>query len=73
MTVKEVIRGIGEIGIVPVVRAASFDDATRADEAICAGGVPIDLTEGNWIVWNWCAGRIGFADNASASHGHIPQ
>ena len=41
MTVDEVILRIGEIGIVPVVRAATVDDATRAVEAICAGGIPI--------------------------------
>jgi 2-dehydro-3-deoxyphosphogluconate aldolase/(4S)-4-hydroxy-2-oxoglutarate aldolase len=41
MTIDEVIHRIGEIGIVPVVRAASVDEANRAVEAICAGGVPI--------------------------------
>lgn len=41
MTVDDVIRRIGEIGIVPVVRAATVDEATRAVEAISAGGIPI--------------------------------
>jgi 2-dehydro-3-deoxyphosphogluconate aldolase/(4S)-4-hydroxy-2-oxoglutarate aldolase len=41
MTIEDVIRRIGEIGIVPVVRAANVEDATRAVEAICAGGIPI--------------------------------
>lgn len=41
MTIDDVIRRIGEIGIVPVVRAASVDEATRAVEAICAGGIPV--------------------------------
>ncbi len=41
MTIDDVIRRIGEIGIVPVVRAASVDQATRAVEAICAGGIPV--------------------------------
>jgi 2-dehydro-3-deoxyphosphogluconate aldolase/(4S)-4-hydroxy-2-oxoglutarate aldolase len=41
MTIDEVIRRIGDIGIVPVVRAATVEDATRAVEAICAGGIPI--------------------------------
>ena len=41
MTIDEVIRRIGEIGIVPVVRAATVEDATWAVEAICAGGIPI--------------------------------
>jgi 2-dehydro-3-deoxyphosphogluconate aldolase / (4S)-4-hydroxy-2-oxoglutarate aldolase len=41
MTIDEVIRKIEEIGIVPVVRAATVDEANRAVEAICAGGIPI--------------------------------
>ncbi|MFZ0419827.1 MAG: bifunctional 4-hydroxy-2-oxoglutarate aldolase/2-dehydro-3-deoxy-phosphogluconate aldolase [Candidatus Sulfotelmatobacter sp.] len=41
MTIEDVIRRIGEIGIVPVVRAATTEDATRAVEAVCDGGIPI--------------------------------
>jgi 2-dehydro-3-deoxyphosphogluconate aldolase/(4S)-4-hydroxy-2-oxoglutarate aldolase len=41
MTVDEAIQRIGEIAIVPVIRAASVDLALRAVEAICAGGIPI--------------------------------
>jgi len=41
MTSEEAIRKIGEVGIVPVVRAASVDDAMRAVEAVQAGGIPI--------------------------------
>jgi 2-dehydro-3-deoxyphosphogluconate aldolase/(4S)-4-hydroxy-2-oxoglutarate aldolase len=41
MTIDDVIRRIGEIGIVPVVRAATVDEATRAVQAICAGGISI--------------------------------
>jgi len=41
MTIDDVIRRIGQIGIVPVVRAATVEDATRAVEAISAGGIPI--------------------------------
>jgi 2-dehydro-3-deoxyphosphogluconate aldolase/(4S)-4-hydroxy-2-oxoglutarate aldolase len=41
MTIEDVIRKIGEIGIVPVVRATTVEDATRAVEAICAGGITI--------------------------------
>jgi 2-dehydro-3-deoxyphosphogluconate aldolase/(4S)-4-hydroxy-2-oxoglutarate aldolase len=41
MTVDEVIRRIGEVGIIPVVRAATVEDATRAVEAIHTGGIPI--------------------------------
>ena len=41
MTIDEVIRRIEEVGIIPVVRAASVEEATRAVEAICAGGIPV--------------------------------
>ena len=41
MTMEDVIRRIAEVGIVSVVRAASIEEATRAVEAICAGGIPI--------------------------------
>jgi 2-dehydro-3-deoxyphosphogluconate aldolase / (4S)-4-hydroxy-2-oxoglutarate aldolase len=41
MNIEEVIRRIEEIGIVPVVRAASVQEANRAAEAICAGGIPL--------------------------------
>jgi 2-dehydro-3-deoxyphosphogluconate aldolase/(4S)-4-hydroxy-2-oxoglutarate aldolase len=41
MTIDDVIRRIGEVGIVPVVRAATVAEAIRAVEAICAGGIPI--------------------------------
>ena len=37
----EIIRRIGEIGIIPVVRAATVEEATSAVEAVCAGGIPI--------------------------------
>ncbi|HEV2399458.1 MAG TPA: bifunctional 4-hydroxy-2-oxoglutarate aldolase/2-dehydro-3-deoxy-phosphogluconate aldolase [Candidatus Sulfotelmatobacter sp.] len=41
VSIEEVIRKVGEIGIVPVVRASSVDEANRAVEAICAGGIPV--------------------------------
>jgi 2-dehydro-3-deoxyphosphogluconate aldolase/(4S)-4-hydroxy-2-oxoglutarate aldolase len=41
MTIDSVIRRIGEIGIVPVIRAANVDEALLAVEAICEGGIPI--------------------------------
>lgn len=41
MTIEAAIRKIQEIGVVPVVRAASLDEARRAVEAICAGGIPV--------------------------------
>src|SRR6201997_2985122 len=40
-SIDEVIQKIAEIGIVPVVRAASVGEANRAVEAICAGGIPV--------------------------------
>jgi 2-dehydro-3-deoxyphosphogluconate aldolase/(4S)-4-hydroxy-2-oxoglutarate aldolase len=41
LSIEDVIRRVGEIGIIPVVRAASVEEANRAVEAICAGGIPI--------------------------------
>jgi 2-dehydro-3-deoxyphosphogluconate aldolase/(4S)-4-hydroxy-2-oxoglutarate aldolase len=41
LSIADVIRRIGEIGIVPVVRAATVEEANRAVEAICAGGIPV--------------------------------
>ena len=41
MTIDDVIRRIEEVGIIPVVRAATVEEATRAVEAICAGGIPV--------------------------------
>jgi 2-dehydro-3-deoxyphosphogluconate aldolase / (4S)-4-hydroxy-2-oxoglutarate aldolase len=41
VTIEEAIRKIHEIGIIPVVRAANIDEARRAVDAICAGGIPI--------------------------------
>jgi len=35
------IQKIQEIGIIPVVRAANVEEARRAVDAICAGGIPI--------------------------------
>ncbi len=39
MTIDEVIQKIGEIGIIPVVRAATVAEANHAVEAIFAGGI----------------------------------
>ncbi len=41
MTKQDVLRKIGEVGLVPVVRAQSADEAMKVVDAICAGGVPI--------------------------------
>ena len=63
MTMEEVIARIGEIGIVPVIRAATVAEATRAVEAIAAGGIPIveiTMTVPNAVsVIHQVAGRFG--------------
>jgi 2-dehydro-3-deoxyphosphogluconate aldolase / (4S)-4-hydroxy-2-oxoglutarate aldolase len=41
MTKEETNKRIVEIGIVPVIRAASSKQALLASEAVCAGGVPV--------------------------------
>ena len=41
MTIDSALHRIQEIGIVPVVRASSVDEARRAVDAICAGGIPV--------------------------------
>ncbi len=41
LKIEEVVRRVGEIGIIPVVRASSIEEANRAVEAICAGGIPV--------------------------------
>jgi len=41
MTKQLVAKRIVEIGIVPVVRAATAEQGMRAAEAVCAGGIPI--------------------------------
>src|SRR5437764_4424326 len=41
MNKEDVLRRIREVGIVPVVRASSADEALQAIEAIKAGGIPI--------------------------------
>jgi 2-dehydro-3-deoxyphosphogluconate aldolase/(4S)-4-hydroxy-2-oxoglutarate aldolase len=41
MAVDAAIRKIHDIGIVPVVRAANLDEARRAVDAICTGGIPV--------------------------------
>src|ERR1700739_2783841 len=40
-SIDEVIQRIAEIGVIPVGRAASVEEANRAVEAICAGGIPV--------------------------------
>jgi len=41
LSIDDVIRKIADVGIIPVVRAASVEEANRAVEAICAGGIPV--------------------------------
>jgi len=41
MTIEEAVRKIGEVGIIPVVRASSADEAHAGVGAVCAGGIPI--------------------------------
>jgi 2-dehydro-3-deoxyphosphogluconate aldolase / (4S)-4-hydroxy-2-oxoglutarate aldolase len=41
MHIEEVIRRIREVGIIPVVRAASVEEATAAVAAVHAGGIPV--------------------------------
>jgi 2-dehydro-3-deoxyphosphogluconate aldolase/(4S)-4-hydroxy-2-oxoglutarate aldolase len=39
--IEAAIQKIQEVGIIPVVRAGDVDEARRAVDAICAGGIPI--------------------------------
>jgi 2-dehydro-3-deoxyphosphogluconate aldolase/(4S)-4-hydroxy-2-oxoglutarate aldolase len=41
MTKQEVVQKLIDVGIVPVVRAASAAQGMQAAEAVCAGGIPI--------------------------------
>ncbi len=41
MSAEDVVRRIGEIGIVPVVRAAGVEEARQAVDAVLAGGIPV--------------------------------
>jgi len=41
MNLEDALKKIGEIGIVPVVRAASYQEAQQAVDAICSGGIPV--------------------------------
>lgn len=41
MKIEDVAQRIGEIGIVPVVRAAGAEEAQQAVDAILAGGIPV--------------------------------
>jgi 2-dehydro-3-deoxyphosphogluconate aldolase / (4S)-4-hydroxy-2-oxoglutarate aldolase len=45
MNVQETIRRIGEVGIIPVIRAANAEEASQIVEAISNGGIPtVEIT-----------------------------
>ncbi|HXM93945.1 MAG TPA: bifunctional 4-hydroxy-2-oxoglutarate aldolase/2-dehydro-3-deoxy-phosphogluconate aldolase [Candidatus Dormibacteraeota bacterium] len=41
MNIEQALQKIREIGIVPVVRASSFEEARQAVDAICSGGISV--------------------------------
>src|SRR5260370_9698582 len=41
MNIEEALKKNGDIGIVPVVRGRSFEEARQAVDAICAGGISV--------------------------------
>lgn len=41
MLIQDIIQRIYDTGIIPVVRASHLDEARRAVDAICAGGIPV--------------------------------
>lgn len=41
MNANEVIHRIGEVGVIPVIRAANPAEAADVADAICAGGIPV--------------------------------
>ncbi|HLW84770.1 MAG TPA: bifunctional 4-hydroxy-2-oxoglutarate aldolase/2-dehydro-3-deoxy-phosphogluconate aldolase [Candidatus Sulfotelmatobacter sp.] len=41
MNMESVVRRIGEVGVIPVVRAATVEEAMAAVQAVHAGGIPI--------------------------------
>jgi 2-dehydro-3-deoxyphosphogluconate aldolase / (4S)-4-hydroxy-2-oxoglutarate aldolase len=41
MKAEDVLKRIGEVGIIPVVRARDADEGARAAEAVLEGGIPI--------------------------------
>lgn len=45
MNIQETIRRIGEVGIIPVIRAANAEEASQIVEAISNGGIPtVEIT-----------------------------
>jgi 2-dehydro-3-deoxyphosphogluconate aldolase/(4S)-4-hydroxy-2-oxoglutarate aldolase len=41
MTIEDVLQKITTIGIIPVIRATSAEEANQAVEAVCKGGIPV--------------------------------
>jgi 2-dehydro-3-deoxyphosphogluconate aldolase/(4S)-4-hydroxy-2-oxoglutarate aldolase len=41
MTIEEVVRKVGDSGIIPVVRASSADEAQRVVDIICSAGIQV--------------------------------
>ncbi len=41
LKLEDIVRRVGEVGIVPVVRASTVEEANLAVEAICDGGIPV--------------------------------
>jgi 2-dehydro-3-deoxyphosphogluconate aldolase/(4S)-4-hydroxy-2-oxoglutarate aldolase len=41
MNSEEALRKIGQVGLIPVIRADNSDEAQKAVEAVCEGGVPV--------------------------------
>jgi len=41
LKLEDIVRRVGEVGIVPVVRASTVEEANLAVDAICEGGIPV--------------------------------
>lgn len=41
LKLEDIVRRVGEVGIVPVVRASTVEEANLAVDAICDGGIPV--------------------------------
>ena len=56
MIKSEIIQRVRDVGVIPVVRASSADEAIRVVEAIKAGGVSVD--NHFWQVWTLRDGKV---------------
>ena len=41
LKLEDIVRKVGDVGIIPVIRASSVEEASLAVEAICEGGIPV--------------------------------